>query len=260
MTGRLYLEFCGEDHTVRPGDTLTFGRSGDLEIDDNPYLHRHLGRFVDVGGVWHLENLGRHIPLHVRDQASASSSVVAPGGRGGIVHGEFVCAFRAGPTQYELTGALETHEWATDLLGPAGLEGAETVDWGRVELNDDQRLLLLAMCERRLMDPHDTERPLTNGEGAARLGWSVTKFNRKLDQARVQSLANEQSFTGLLARGTHFLACSRPRPGGSRPGHQSGNALHLLPRAGGLFSFGPTCTRTPSGRSLLRCLAWPASS
>ena len=182
MTGRLYLEFCGEDHTVRPGETLTFGRSGDLEIDENPYLHRRLGRFVDVGGVWQLENLGRHIVLHLRDQSSASASVVAPGARAGVVYGEFVCAFTAGPTRYELTGTLETHEWATDLLGPDGVEGAATVDWGRVELNDDQRLLLLAMCERRLLDPHDTERPpLTNGEGAARLGWSVTKFNRKLD-------------------------------------------------------------------------------
>ena len=182
MTGRLYLEFCGEDHTLTPGSSLTFGRSADLEIDDNPYLHRVLGRFSQTGEVWRLENLGRRTVMHLRDASSASSAVIAPGASAAILYGEFVCAFAAGPTRYELTGALESHEWATDLMGPAGLTGTETMDWGRVDLNDDQRLLLLAMCERRLLDPHDTDGlPLTNGQGAARLGWSVTKFNRKLD-------------------------------------------------------------------------------
>jgi hypothetical protein len=182
MTGRLYLDFCGEDHSLDPGGSLTFGRAGELEIDDNPYMHRIVGRFVDRDGVWCLENLGRTIVVTVRDAGGPSSAVIAPGSTTALVHGEFVCTFRAGPTRYELSGGLGDYEWATDLLGPAGAEGTATVDWGRVELNEDQHLLLLAMCEQRLRDPSAVDAPvLSNRQGATRLGWSVTKFNRKLD-------------------------------------------------------------------------------
>jgi len=182
MTGRLYLEFCGEDHSLEAGGSLTFGRAGELEIDDNPYMHRVVGRFVDRDGVWCLENLGRTIVMTVRDATGLSSAVVAPGSTTALVHGEFTCSFRAGPTRYELSGGLGDYEWATDLLGPDGVQGTATIDWGRVDLNDDQRLLLLAMCEQRLRHPHHVDAPvLSNREGASRLGWSVTKFNRKLD-------------------------------------------------------------------------------
>lgn len=180
--GRLYLEFCGEDHVLDPGDVLTFGRCGDLVVDDNPYLHRLVGRIRSRNGAWWLENLGRTLVLTVRDAAGPSSSTLGPGAAQALVYGEFACSFAAGPTRYELLGSLEAHEWETDLMGPDGLEGARTLDWGKVELNPDQRLLLLAMCEERLLDPTRVEQPMpTNRQRAARLGWTVTKFNRKLD-------------------------------------------------------------------------------
>lgn len=182
MSGKLYLDFCGEDHTLEPGSSMTFGRSGDLVIDDNPYMHRIVGRFTDRDGMWCVENVGRTIVLSLRDTSGPSSALVAPGTTAALVHGEFTCSFTSGPTRYELAGSLEGYEWATDLLGPDGLSGTATVDWGRVELNDDQRLLLLAMCERRLLRPQvDPDPPMSNRQGAARLGWSITKFNRKLD-------------------------------------------------------------------------------
>ncbi len=56
MVGRLYLDFCGDELVLEPGGSLTFGRCADLVVDDNPYLHRRLGRFVDRGGVWCLEH------------------------------------------------------------------------------------------------------------------------------------------------------------------------------------------------------------
>lgn len=182
MTGTLFVDFCGEERAVAPGGELTFGRSGGLEIDDNPYLHRLLGRFVERDGVWWLEHLGSRVPLQVRDANGPSSALIAPGTSAALTHGEFVLTFSAGPTNYELLGALETDEWAIDLLGPDGLAGTRTLEWGRVELNGDQRLLLLAMCERRLIDPSAVDAPIiANRRGAARLGWSLPKFNRKLD-------------------------------------------------------------------------------
>lgn len=180
--GRLYLEFCGEDHVLVPGDVLTFGRHGDLVIDTNPYLHRLVGRISSRSDAWWLENLGRTLALTVRDAHGPSSATLGPGSAHALVHGEFTCSFVAGPTRYELVGALEEHEWATDLLGQDGRDGIRTLDWGKVDLNPDQRLLLLAMCEERLRCPNAAREPMpTNRERAARLGWTATKFNRKLD-------------------------------------------------------------------------------
>jgi hypothetical protein len=182
MTGRLFVDFCGEERALAPDGELTFGRAGDLEIDDNPYLHRLLGRFVPRDGVWWLDHLGTRTPLSVRDTHGPSAATVAPGTSLALTHGEFVVSFSAGPTNYELLGATEEHEWAIDLLGAEGLAGTRTLEWGRVELNADQRLLLLAMCEHRLVDPGALDGALpTNRQGAARLGWSLPKFNRKLD-------------------------------------------------------------------------------
>lgn len=181
-SGRLYLEFCGEDRRLDPTDHLTFGRSGDLLVDENPYLHRIVGRFACRRGVWWVDNLGSSIALNVRELAGPSSSTVGPGSSLALVHGEFTIAFSAGPARYELMGALEAHEWEVDLLGPDGLAGMRTLDWGRVDLNPDQKLLLLAMCEERLLNVVGEHDPIpSNRNRAARLGWTVTKFNRKLD-------------------------------------------------------------------------------
>lgn len=182
MAGRLFVDFCGEEHVVDPDGELTFGRSAALDLDDNPYLHRLLGRFVDRRGVWWMDHLGDRTPMVLRDANGPSSSMVAPGSSVALSHGEFVVSFRAGPTRYELLGALEESEWAIDLLGPEGLEGTRTLEWGRVELNPDQRLLLVAMCEAQLRDPAAWDSPVpANRAGAARLGWSLSKFTRKLD-------------------------------------------------------------------------------
>ena len=34
------VEFCGELFPATPGEPLVIGREGDIEVDDNPYLHR----------------------------------------------------------------------------------------------------------------------------------------------------------------------------------------------------------------------------
>ncbi|MEX0768620.1 MAG: hypothetical protein WD029_09130 [Microthrixaceae bacterium] len=180
--GRLYLEFCGEDYTLRPEESLSFGRSADLILDDNPYMHRVLGRFVHRGQHWCVQNLATNINFTVKDANGAGLALIAPNSTAAVLHGEFTCGFVVGPTTYELSGALEDFELVADLLGKEGANGTRTMDWGRVELNEDQNLLLLAMCERRLLNPQTEHRhPPTNRQSAQRLGWSLTKFNRKLD-------------------------------------------------------------------------------
>ncbi len=182
MSGRVFVEFCGEEHTVAPGHELTFGRSGDLEVDDNPYLHRVVGRIAHRGGSWWLHNVGRTTPVTVLDRDGSSSATLGPGSSAALVHAGFLLAFSAGPSSYELEGALEDQERLADLRGPDGTDAPVTLDWGRVELNDDQRLLLVALCEHRLIRPADRGAPVpSNRECAAAMGWTLAKFNRKLD-------------------------------------------------------------------------------
>lgn len=182
MHGRLYLDFCGEEITLEPGSRLTFGRCGDLVVDDNPYLHRVVGVFEERGGAWWVANLGRRVALVVTDANSPSTIRLGAGGATGLRFGEFSIRFCAGPTNYELIGALEEHEWGTDLLGADGVDGLATLDWAHVDLNADQRLLLLALCEAHLRDPLNPDHPVPTSRSAAnRLGWSMPKFNRKLD-------------------------------------------------------------------------------
>ena len=59
--------------------------------------------------------------------------------------------------------------------------GVDTIALGDLLLTDEQRLLLLALAEGTLRDPHSNDELPTNRAVARRLGWSITKFNRKLD-------------------------------------------------------------------------------
>jgi hypothetical protein len=178
--GRLYVDFCGEQHVVDPGHELRFGREAELAIDTNPYLHRVLGRFVHRDGHWWLDNLGSAIPLQLFDRSGPTTAVVAPGSAVVVTFGEFRCGFTAGRQRYELDGALEDFELELEL-GEV-LNGLRTLEWGVVDLNHDQRLLLTALCADRLSGAVDREGdPPANRACARRLGWSLSKFNRKLD-------------------------------------------------------------------------------
>jgi len=173
----LTVEFCGERQSLASEDTLTFGRCGDLVIDDNPYLHRVVGRFVHRQGHWWLQNQGTKITVGLRDLRSATRLSVAPGEQVALLASEFTINFIAGPTSYELSGtrvclAAEDPMEAFDAIGTA------TIDFGVVPLSSEQHLLLVALCEMRLMDSDSIP---TNQSLASRLGWTITKFNRKLD-------------------------------------------------------------------------------
>lgn len=186
QVGRLYLEFISEPYTVEPTASMTFGRAGDIVIDENPFLHRIVGRFAVRNSTWWIENRGSTIEIQICDATGNSRTVVAPGIAQPLSFGQFMVQFSAGPTNYELNGELESFEWMDDLFdindGSSGQSAPQTLEWGRIQLNHDQRLLLVALAERELIDPHRSPHPvLTSREGAHRLGWSMPKFNRKLD-------------------------------------------------------------------------------
>lgn len=177
----LIVEFLEDLWEVPPDEEMIFGREGDLSIDENPYLHRHLGSFVHRNGLWWLRNIGSAIAMELRDCKSPAVVVLPPDVEAPIAYDRFTIRFEAGATPYELSGTLAepTGSGVSHVLPGTG---TETEEFGRVAMTLDQRLLVLALAEPRLRDMHNPDVPLpSNREAAQRLGWKITKFNRKLD-------------------------------------------------------------------------------
>jgi len=179
MTGTLFVDFCGEERAVAPGEGLTFGRSGGLEIDDNPYLHRRVVEFRSDKSLWWLTNVGTHASVTVHDAAIGIHAWLAPGARMPLVFSATVVRFTAGPTTYEIyvTLAEPVYEFEQAALLE---DGTTTV--GRVDLTREQKLMLLVLAESALRKgvPGIADLP-SAPEAARRLGWTQKKFEKKID-------------------------------------------------------------------------------
>ena len=179
----LRVEFCGEEYSATNDQTLTIGRSADIIIDDNKFLHRVLAEFRHANGLWWIDNVGSSIGLALNDDTSTSSARIAPGTSTPIAYDSATLRFDAGGTSYEL---------ALDVIGPDDPDEVEeetalpevtvnpddrTATTSHIPLTDDQFTLLVALGTPII---RDTPMP-TNRLIAASLDWTVTKFNRKLD-------------------------------------------------------------------------------
>ncbi len=176
----LLVEFCGMTHGLVDGATLDFGRSAQLEIDDNPYLHRVVGSFESRNGSWWLINRGRRMTLTIKDLTSRSQVSLAPGRELALTFPEAVVQFGAGRHRYELELTLNG---LPDL--PVGAANSDddgaTISHADLPLTVDQRRLIVALAEPNLRSSGaDIELP-SNRAAALRLGWTITRFNRKLD-------------------------------------------------------------------------------
>lgn len=177
---RLTIEFAGEYFHVFPDDgACTVGREGTIAIDDNPFLHRHFLRLSRAEGMWWLVNVGTRLTATVTDGGGRVQAWLAPGARLPVVFHVTSVIFTAGPTTYELTLYVDAPTFQE--LGPTSAETG-TVTIGAVPLTASQRLLLLALAEPMLRREGTgmSEIP-TSAKAAERLGWTVTRFNRKLD-------------------------------------------------------------------------------
>lgn len=162
-------------------------------IDEgNQFMHRLVGRFVHHNDVWWLVNDGRRIELHAV-VGEGKVVVLPPGESLALTATQGVVRFDAGASSYELGYRLETPVTLPEPPGTATADPAGggrtsgevarlTEDFGIIALNEEQRLLLVALCELRLRDPAaDRTAMPSNAEVAHRLGWSIKKFDRKLD-------------------------------------------------------------------------------
>jgi hypothetical protein len=184
--GELTVDLAGDVRTVAQDEALTFGRAADLVVDEaNRYLHRVLGRFSWHSGWWWLENLGGQIDLEVVGDDGTLARLAARRAEGPAaaapLTGHHLVRFEAGGLRYELD--VQASGGAAPVAGPAEeLPGETTSRFGWVALTDDERLLVTALAEPLLRDPTAGPDDLVpNRALAARLGWSITKFNRKLD-------------------------------------------------------------------------------
>ncbi|MFH5823507.1 hypothetical protein [Georgenia sp. AZ-5] len=175
----MQLEFCGEWFPLSGEEPFVIGREGVLEIDDNPYLHR---RFLEVSrhdDLWWLENVGTRLSATVADPEGNTQAWLAPGARLPVVYARTTVLFTAGPTTYELT--LVNDEPAYLPTRPADEPEAGETTIGPVSLTEAQLLLVLALAEPVLSGRGSTATIPTSAVAAERLGWTLTRFNRKLD-------------------------------------------------------------------------------
>jgi hypothetical protein len=175
----LVVEFCGDRRELFPGTSLLFGRGAELDIDSNPQLHRQLGQLLHRDGWWWLQNVGRSIPMRLADPSTGATTLLPSGTQAALTHRHTYVGFDVGITRYELT---LLQEGILELAGPElPLSSTRTNLVEELPLNTEQRQLLAALCESRLRDPASPLVLPSNRSVAHRLGWPLTKLNRKLD-------------------------------------------------------------------------------
>lgn len=176
---RLRLEFCGEWIELPGEHAFAIGREADLVVDDNPYLHR---RFLELSyrdGMWWIINTGGQLSATVSDPDGRFQAWLAPGAHLPVVFDVVIVRFAAGPTSYELALHLDSAPFSPGSV----LDNADgNTTLGRVTFTEEQKLLVVALAEPALR-PDGSGRSVlpSSAAAAARLGWPITKFNRKLD-------------------------------------------------------------------------------
>lgn len=178
--GVLKISFADERRELTPGDELTFGRIADLNIDSNRHLHRRLGLFRHNDGVWWLHNTGSLITLHLYDRDSASKATLAAGAATPLAYHRGMIRFEANMTPYQIL--FELNDAPAASISSNTSSGELTQGRSSFGLNDEQRLMILALAEPRLNDRTALPSTIpTNRHVAHTLGWTSKKLDRKLD-------------------------------------------------------------------------------
>lgn len=184
MTSELRIEYCGEWWTVEAGERFTIGRTADLSVDDNPYLHRSFLEVRHEHGAWLVANVGKQLSATIGDEQNHFVAHLAPGGVLPLVFDRTYARFGAGPTTYEIQLVLPDPPFSAVAVEEAIDEGElSATTRSPAHLTPDQRIVVLALAEHALRRTGSGPSSLpTSGDAARRVGWSERKFNKKLDQ------------------------------------------------------------------------------
>lgn len=176
----LLVEFCGTQTEVPEDRPFVIGREADFVVDDNPFLHRSFLSLERRADLWLLTNIGDQLAATVSDSEGRLEAFLGPSAVLPIVFERTVLRFTAGPTSYELMLLQGEAAFQSSVIDEESVDGVTTI--GRVTLTPDQRLLVLSLAESALRSAGGSAAVLpTSAQAADRLGWTVTKFNRKLD-------------------------------------------------------------------------------
>ena len=188
-----YIDFCGETAPIVT-QPFTIGRDADLVLDDdNRHLHRHFLSVTQQQGIWLLANIGGQLTATVSDAGGRLEAFLGPGGVLPLVFEQTIVRFTAGPTTYEFSIVMPDPAFAAAAAEPSE-HGDTTV--GRVTMTPDQLRLIVAIAEPALRGDGRAATTLpSNQQVAQRLGWRLTRVNRKLDNV-CQKLA-AQGIRGL---------------------------------------------------------------
>jgi len=193
VTGGAWIELAGSSVEVA-SLPFTIGRAADLVVDDNPFLHRTFLTVSRSGELWMLNNVGDRLTATCSDALGRLEAFLAPGAALPLTFEQTIVRFAAGPTNYELT--VHIPGLRHDAGEPAADRTGQTTV-GRVDLTRDQRLLIVALAEPALRGEGRSASELPSSPQAARrLGWTTTKFTRKLDNVC-------QKLTAMGVRGLH---------------------------------------------------------
>jgi hypothetical protein len=198
------VDFCGEIYTVDSHTPLSIGRTGRLAIDDNPHLDPHFLEISESNSLVWLANLGSQLSVTVSDHAGLMQAWLVPGTRIPLVFRRSVVWFTAGPTTYEFD--VLTQGVRYEPVKPEMFDG-NAAAVGRLAFTPDQKRLLVVLAEDVLRHGgRGTGTIPSSADAAIRLGWTLTKFNRKLDN--VCEKLHKRGVRGLYG-GQAKLATSR---------------------------------------------------
>jgi hypothetical protein len=179
----LEVEFEGATYAYDSGTEVTFGRAAMIAVGPtNTSLHRVFGHFVHRGDAWRLTNLGTKLSMKLTDEGNGTTVELTPNGQYVLTAPATSITFTAGDHSYELL-VFQSDTPDNRVSVPFAVDDFRTtVSNDRdVRLSPNQRLLLVALCERRLRNPLDTTIP-PSGEVALRLGMSLKRFNKVLGE------------------------------------------------------------------------------
>lgn len=184
MDEDITIDYCGELYHPLKEKPLTIGRDADIVLDNaNPFLHRVFLEVEYSNHQWTLKNVGTNLSATIAIDDGVMRAWLAPGGIIPLSFNKVVVWFTAGETTYEFeihqrNAIFESAEIRQDIAE----NGERTMDARSIPLTPDQKLLVVVLAEDVLRRGNREPGSIpTSARAADRLGWTITKFNRKLD-------------------------------------------------------------------------------
>ncbi|MDR0488376.1 MAG: hypothetical protein LBG99_03080 [Propionibacteriaceae bacterium] len=203
----LIVEYEGQRVSLSPDRVFDIGRDADLCLDNNPYLHRRFLRISFENEFWWLANIGTGLGATVHDQVTGLQAWLGPSSRLPVVFNRVEVVFTAGPCDYRVTLLNDEPRWQVAIphIDSDGDTTVREIGWTQA-----QHLAVLALAEPMLLrEGLGVARIPTNASAAARIGWPVKRFEKKIDNvcSKLDKLGVEGMRGGVHTHASGRRAC-----------------------------------------------------